>query len=283
MSDSLADLRAEVRRLHPFREHVTMSDRLERDVRFLKLYAVTTTVIMGVGAVAAFRRADPPAARALAVREHAAHEKFTEIDVERINVVEPDGKYRLVISNRPRSIGPIYKGKPFGYPGGGRPGLIFFNDEGTENGGLTFTGKREANGTASASTHMSFDQFNSDQVLNLDYGEEGGKRVIGVSVNDRADVDIFDWVAQRDSIMKMKDSVARAAAMRQLAAPKNGVPMVAQRMFVGRDPARNAVLNLSDPNGKPRLRLTVDSLGTARIEFLDGAGKVTQTIGEPRK
>jgi len=254
------------------------SDRLERDVRFLKLYAVTTTVIMGVGAVAAFRRADPPAAR-----EHAAHEKFTEIDVERINVVEPDGKYRLVISNRPRSIGPIYKGKPFGYPGGGRPGLIFFNDEGTENGGLTFTGKTDANGSATASTHMSFDQFNSDQVLNLDYGEEKGKRVIGVSVNDRADVDIFEWVRQRDSIMKMADTAARAAAMRQLTAPRNGVPFVAQRMFIGRDPARNAVLNLSDPNGKPRLRLTVDSLGTARIEFLDPTGKVTQTIGEPRK
>ena len=54
--------------------------------------------------------------------------------------MEPDGKYRMVISNRPRSIGPIYKNKPFGYEGGGRPGMIFFNDEGTENGGLTFTG-----------------------------------------------------------------------------------------------------------------------------------------------
>ena len=42
--------------------------------------------------------------------------KFAEIDVERINIVEPDGKLRMVLSNRPRSIGPIYKGKPFGYP-----------------------------------------------------------------------------------------------------------------------------------------------------------------------
>jgi hypothetical protein len=46
----------------------------------------------------------------------------------------------MVIANRPRSIGPIYKGEPFGYRGGTRPGIIFFNDEGTENGGLTFTG-----------------------------------------------------------------------------------------------------------------------------------------------
>jgi len=50
-------------------------------------------------------------------------------------------------------------------------------------------------------------------------------------------------------------------------------------MFVGKDAAKSAVLNLSDPNGKPRLRLVVDSLGAARIEFLDAAGKVTNTVG----
>ena len=71
----------------------------------------------------------------------SGHAKFTEIDVERINVVEPDGKYRLVISNRPRSIGAVYKMQSFGYAGGNRPGLIWFNDEGTENGGMTFTGR----------------------------------------------------------------------------------------------------------------------------------------------
>src|SRR5262245_66665761 len=103
--------------------------KLERDIRFLKRYAVVTTGVMLVMAVGAFVR--PP-----------HHEKFTEIDVERINVMEPDGKYRLVISNRPRSIGPIYKGKPFEYEGGGRPVLMFFNDEGTENVGLTFSGSR---------------------------------------------------------------------------------------------------------------------------------------------
>src|SRR6476660_5534331 len=99
-----------------------MSQQLERDVKFLKRYAVVSTAVMVVGCVAAFNRAGPVPDK----------QKFTEIDVERINIVEPDGKYRLVISNRPRSIGPVYKGKPFGYAGGSRPGIIFFNDEGTE-------------------------------------------------------------------------------------------------------------------------------------------------------
>jgi hypothetical protein len=39
------------------------------------------------------------------------------------------------------------------------------------------------------------------------------------------------------------------------------------------------VLNLSDRDGKPRLRLVVDSLGVARIDFLDAAGKVTNSVG----
>src|SRR5687767_12222816 len=129
-----------------------MRQDLERDVRFLKRYALISTLALGVLGVAAFA---PQEKRAT----------FDEIDVGRINIMEPDGKYRMVISNRPRSIGPIYKGKPFGYPGGGRPGMIFFNDEGTENGGLTFTGRRGADGRYRASSGFSFDQFDQDQIL----------------------------------------------------------------------------------------------------------------------
>ena len=245
---------------------------LERDVRFLKRYAVVTTGVMLVMAVGAFLR--PP-----------RHEKFTEIDVERINVIEPDGKFRLVISNRPRSIGPIYKGKPFGYEGGGRPGLIFFNDEGTENGGLTFTGARDSLGRYRSSLHMSFDQFNQDQVLNLDYADNNGRRTTGFSINDRADVDIYEWVMQRDSLLTKykKDTASINRDMNAwLASRAKGVPLLAQRMFIGKDPAKNAILNLSDVNGKPRLRLVVDSLGAARIEFLSADGKVTNTINAER-
>jgi len=256
-----------------------MAHDLERDVRFLKRYAVAMTAFAVVATTGAFTR--------------GAREKFTEIDVERINVVEPNGNYRMVISNRPRSIGPIYKGKPFGYPGGGRPGIIFFNDEGTENGGLTFTGstctdsisvttaRRCTRGTYRASTHMSFDQFNSDQVLNLDYTEDNSGRLVGISMADRANVDIHDLVAERESIMTMTDTVARKAALEKWQGPRNGVPLLAQRLFIGRDPDKSAIVNLRDPNGRPRLRMLVDSLGTPRIEFLDPSGRVTYTVAEP--
>jgi hypothetical protein len=243
--------------------------QIRRELRLLKGYALVTTVVLFVLSLSAFRRGE-------------RREKFTEIDVERINVVEPDGKYRMVISNRPRSIGPIYKGQPFGYAGGGRPGIIFFNDEGTENGGLTFAGKDSA-GKIRASTHMSFDQFNQDQVLNLDYNDNDGQRLVGISMLDRAQVDIHDMIAERDSIRKIADSSARAAAMARWAAPRNGVPLIAQRVFLGRNATKAALLTLADQNGKTRIRLAVDSTGTPALEFLDDAGRVTSRLPEIRK
>src|SRR6476660_4764235 len=172
---------------------------LERDVRVLKRYSIGMTAVVLVLGVGAFVR--PP---------HA--EKFTEIDVERINVMEPDGKLRLVISNRPRSIGPIYKGKPFGYAGGNRPGIIFFNDEGTENGGLTLRGARSPDGKYQASTHMSFDQFDQDQIVVLNYSDDNGNRQAGLTFSDRSSRPIIEFAQELDSVQKLPEGPAKTAA-----------------------------------------------------------------------
>jgi hypothetical protein len=244
-----------------------MDASVARQLRFLQAYTLVSTTLLLVLGLAAFTRAGQP-----------AKQRFTEIDVERINVVEPDGKLRMVIANRPRSIGPIYKGKPFGYAGGNRPGIIFFNDEGTENGGLTFNGRRDPDGRFQSSLGMSFDQYNQDQVLYLQYDDQNGQLRMGFTVADRADVDIYDMIAERDSIMKMPEGPARAEALRAWQAPRNGVPLFAQRVYVGRDVARSAMVNLSDPSGKSRLRLVVDSTGRASLDFLDETGRVTYSL-----
>jgi hypothetical protein len=245
-----------------------MDNEIRRELRLLKAYAIVITALLGTVSLAAFRQA-------------SQKQRFTEIDVERINVVEPDGKLRMVISNRPRSIGPIYKGKPFGYAGGSRPGIIFFNDEGTENGGLTFEGKRQPDGTFRAQSGFSFDQFNQDQVLYFQYNDNNGRRNAGLTIADRADVDIYDLVAERDSINKaIPEGPARTAALQKWAQPRNGAALFAPRVYVGRDNSKSAVVNLSDRNGKPRIRLTVDSLGTPSLEFLDAAGNVTSRLPE---
>jgi hypothetical protein len=242
-----------------------MEDRIRGELRALKAYAALMTVLFATLTVAAFRQADQ-------------NQRFGEIDVERINVVETDGSLRLVISNRERSTGPIYRGEPFGYPGGTRPGMIFFNDEGTENGGLTFSGSRQPDGTYRASHHLSFDQFDQDQIVVLNYTDNNGTRRMGLTIGDRADVNIHDLVQQRDSIMLMPEGAAREAALREWAAPRDGVPLYAPRLYAGRDPTRAAVVELSDPMGRPRARLRVDSLGTPSLEFLDENGAVTMRL-----
>ena len=54
---------------------------------------------------------------------------FDEITVHRINVVEPDGTLRMVISAHARLPGIIVHGKeqPFARP---QAGMLFYNDEG---------------------------------------------------------------------------------------------------------------------------------------------------------
>jgi hypothetical protein len=252
--------------------------RIERDLRFLKAYALIMTLVVGGLALAPFTRAEQP-----------ARQRFTEIDVERINVVEPDGKYRLVLSNRPRSIGPIYRGQPFGYAGGTRPGMIWFNDEGTENGGFTIRGSRCetgtsvdgrpcARGTYSASANFTFDQFDQDQIFVMNYSDQNGRRQVGIQFNDRHDDNIYEWVQRRDSINRIADSATRAAAMQRLVAGAPDNPRVAERLYIGRDASKSAVLNMRDKFGKTRLRLVVDSLGAARIDFLDADGRVTNSV-----
>src|SRR5439155_17693646 len=52
------------------------------------------------------------------------------------------------------------------------------------------------------------------------------------------------------------------------------------RVFVGRDRSKAAVVDLTDPQGKTRARLLVDSLGAARLEFLDAGGHVVYAVPE---
>jgi hypothetical protein len=247
-----------------------MDQDLRHELRRLRLFAYGSMTLLCLLALTAFART-------------LRNPKFEELDVERINVVEKDGKLRLVISNRDRSPGPIAYGKPFGYPGGTRPGMIFFNDEGSENGGLTFTGKRNADGTFQSSGHLSFDQYNQDQVVYLQYIDDNGRRRMGLTVADRADVPILDMVALQDSIRTMPDGPAKTAATQRLMQPLPGTPLFAQRVYVGRDPAKSAMVLLSDRAGKPRIRLAVDSLGHASLDFLDVAGQVTNTITGTRR
>src|ERR1700688_3792735 len=110
--------------------------------------------------------------------------QFRELDVQRINVREPDGTLRMTISNTATAPGLIFKGKEHAFPNRQAAGILFFNDEGTENGGLLFGGAKKGK-NASSGGHLSFDQYEQDQVISLDQTEEYGRRRAGLTFFDR--------------------------------------------------------------------------------------------------
>src|ERR1044071_8742792 len=140
-----------------------MEANLQRDVRLLKVYSTLITVLLGVIAFSAAGRADQK-------------NKFEEIDVERINIIEKDGKLKLVISNSERQHPGIVDGKMLSRTR--PPGLLFFNEKGDECGGLSFDGNQK-DGKANASALLAFDRFRQDQTIGIQYGESNGQYSAG--------------------------------------------------------------------------------------------------------
>jgi hypothetical protein len=202
--------------------------------------------------------------------------RFKEIDVERINIVEPNGLVRMTISDAAHAPGWVIGGKF--YPG--RPktaGMIFYNDEGEENGGLIFGGMKDKDGNIQSGGHLSFDQYQQDRVINLDYSEYNGVRKGGLQINDMPVLSMAEMMPKYDAIKELPKDNQDSAYMALRRQYGGG-----ERAYIGRIRDKSSVVRLSDASGKARIQLTVDSAGAASIEFLDANGKVTKRItGEP--
>jgi hypothetical protein len=232
-----------------------MSSRSER---YLAVYSGVLTLAFGAIVLAGW-----------ASRSNA---KFEEIDVQRINVLEPDGTLRMVISNKHKFPGGIYKGNEYPFQRD-VAGLLFYNDEGTENGGLSYSGALGADGKVSAGAGLTLDQYEQDQVVKLNQEEDGGKRSAGLSVLDRPSASIEPLLA---AWPRLKTLPADEAARQSL--ELQGGERSRERLFVGKDSQRNSVVSLRDADGRIRLRLNVSAEGNATIEFLDAEGKVQRVL-----
>jgi len=109
---------------------------------------------------------------------------FDEITVQRINIVEPNGTLRMVISNHAKLPGIIIRGKeqPFARP---QAGVLFYNEEGSENGGLILGGHRNANGeVVDAGGSLSFDKYDANAVVQLAGVDDSKDRIAGLSISE---------------------------------------------------------------------------------------------------
>lgn len=182
------------------------------------------------------------------------------LDVERINIREPDGTLRMVISNRDGFPGSFFKGKEIERPDRRHAaGLLFLNDEGTENGGLIWAGKMR-DGKPDAGASLTFDRYENDQTIQLLQRDGGDRDLAALIISDRSARPLYTM----DGETPVLSEDAKAGA---------------PRMFIGKSMDRASVVMLQDANGMPRLILKVDPDGTSSIEFLDEKGKPVKTIG----
>jgi hypothetical protein len=203
-------------------------------MRFLTFYSAVLTTILAAAALTG--RTDSKRVATL-----------DELTVRRINVVEPDGKLRMIISNHAQLPGIIVRGKERPFP---RPqaGMLFYNDEGSENGGLIFGGHRNAKGeVVDAGGNLSFDKYEANQIVQL------------IGVDDKED---------RFAGLIVTDSPTGSEVHR--------------RVWVGRGDDGTASVELRDAKGRKRIAMAVSADGSADINFFDENGKIVKQLTSAR-
>jgi hypothetical protein len=166
----------------------------------------------------------------------SAHRKqsFDEIQVHRIDIAEPDGTLRMVISNKDRLPPVIVKGVEHPELGEPRPqaGMLFYNDEGSENGGLIFGGRKNEKGeVVDAGASLSFDKYGANQIVQLAGVDDAADHFAGLAINGQN-----------------------------------------RRIWVGTTGDGSASIALMDAHGRKRIVMQVSEQGDPSISFLDEKG-----------
>jgi len=229
-----------------------------------KKYSIFSTVLLLSIAITAFTTSK-------------MHQKMDELTVKRINIVEDDGTIRMVISNRQKQ----HSGRMEGQDLDARDrqaGILFFNDEGDEAGGLIF-GVSDENGVTNNSLSMSFDQYKNDQVVQILNNEmiHNGKmqKVRGFIVNDYPEdsrlLHTLEAVKEAEKIEDADERRKRMMEIQQESGPRSLV-------FLGKSRSGNNGLFLYDADGNPKLMIYVDQEGNPKIQTISEDGKINHAI-----
>jgi hypothetical protein len=148
-----------------------METSLLRQIRLLQILVIVLGLIVAAMIVNLFRPFLPA-------------QTFRVINAERLNIREPDGTLKLVLSDSEH-----FKGRN-GKASVTFAGLIFCNQEGRECGGLTYDGNIAAGGQR-AEADLTFDQFHQDQNVVFEHHEskdaQDSRIIDGLAVNARPD------------------------------------------------------------------------------------------------
>ena len=210
--------------------------------------------------------------------------KFDTITVQRINVVEPDGKLRMVLTNNNRIPGIIVNGHEYDDFGGRKAkttaGILFYDAQATESGGLTFGGKQDEQGQITRFGHLGFDRYNQDQMLSIDARDDGTNHLAEIKFIDQPSWPIQEYLDLRESIKHLPPAEQQAALeeFEQTHPPGAGTRVwVSNQNFPSLPSESKNTVTLRDLEGRDRARLSTGPDGTPSLEFLDTAGNVTHS------
>lgn len=200
---------------------------------------------------------------------------FGIITARRINIIEPDGTVRLTISNRADFPGAWNRNKEYPRPDRREAaGMLFMSEEGTEQGGLIWGATQLPDGTIENHGHLSFDQYEENQIFAIDAGQDGKDKFSRIAIADQGDFPIEEKRKANEAIQKLPPNEQAAAWKKFFAAHRHDV----NRLVLGRSRDGSVGLDLRDQNGKVRIVLTVLENGQPVFQFLDQDGKVVRDL-----
>lgn len=241
-----------------------MEKNLEKKVNFLIGYAMLSTLLVAFLTFSSFDKKEKL-------------EKIDELIVKKITVIGENNLPRMVLSNETRQHSGRMNGKE--WPKRERPsGIIFFNNDGDECGGLVYQ-KKEKDGKIISGMSFTMDNYKDDQVLQIlnDEYYADGKSFIerGISINqfpDGTDIDVRNQ--KLEALKTIKDEKERREKIRALMQKEGAV----NRLFIGKTKGNSSGLFLSGPDGKPKMMIYVDEKGNPKIQTFNDKGEVRDVI-----
>ena len=246
---------------------------LQTQVRLLFVYAL---VLTGLGIWLALRNAGGAGARNDSDLRNGGEGRNSDLHVrtlsaEKVDIVEPDGTVKLCLFNKEHLPAAVINGVKMSRSGGGESGLMFYNEEGVECGGLIYSGKT-AGAFPVSGMGLTMDKYHQDQEIQIDHEQDtaGGRPISSnlIVVTDRPDFSI-------DKALARLDSAKKAGTVQQLV---DGGAFGRQRLQLGRKFSKDVGLFLRDDQGRPRLEVLVDKDNQPHIRFYDEKGALTAEL-----
>lgn len=213
-------------------------------------------------------------------------QKFETIDVQRINVIENDGTVKMIITNAglfPNGEEKINE-RNTNKTRKKRAGMLFFNEDGIESGGLIYDGEKAENGHSSGLS-LTFDQYDGDQVMQLltTDSKKGDKRTVSSSLvfNDRPVNETQQKTSEiMEELAALRKSNPDEARKKYQEYTEKGFLGGAPRIMLGKSRSQNNGLFLFDDKGMPRAMFYIDQDNNPKLEAFDEQGNLTHTWPE---